>query len=105
MEFVEFIELQEMSVSQKKSDTAPIWDGRRIKSLRKKMNLSQEEMAAILGTRQQTISEWEVGLYEPRGTSVRLLELVAERAGFEYQATPPTAPPEEGREKREEGRK
>jgi DNA-binding transcriptional regulator YiaG len=43
-------------------------------------------MARELGTRQQTISEWETGMYEPRGLSERLLSLVAERAGFEYDA-------------------
>jgi hypothetical protein len=42
-------------------------------------------MAAELGTRQQTVSEWETGLYRPRGGSVRLLTIIAERAGFEYE--------------------
>jgi DNA-binding transcriptional regulator YiaG len=41
-------------------------------------------MAHRLGIRQQTISEWETGQYEPRGTSVTLLGLVAERANFDY---------------------
>ncbi len=49
------------------------------------MGLTQEEMAAELGTRQQTISEWETGRYQPRGTSVRLLTLIAERAAFPYR--------------------
>lgn len=43
-------------------------------------------MAQEMGTRQQTISEWETGMYQPRGLSERLLSLVAERAGFEYDA-------------------
>jgi DNA-binding transcriptional regulator YiaG len=41
-------------------------------------------MAEELGTRQQTISEWETGMYRPRGTSATLLTLVAERSGFKY---------------------
>jgi DNA-binding transcriptional regulator YiaG len=45
-------------------------------------------MADRLGTRQQTISEWETGMYEPRGTSTTLLSIIAEQAKFEYQATP-----------------
>lgn len=85
-------------MAEKKSATAPTWDARRIKSLRKKMAWSQQEMAGVLGTRQQTISEWEVGLYEPRGASARLLDLVAERAGFEYRDTPLMTPLEERRE-------
>ncbi len=41
-------------------------------------------MAERLGVRQQTVSEWETGQYEPRGTSVTLLGMVAERSEFEY---------------------
>ncbi|NIO72497.1 MAG: hypothetical protein GTN71_26605, partial [Anaerolineae bacterium] len=37
-----------------------------------------------LGTRQQTISEWETGMYKPRGATRTLLNIVAERAGFVY---------------------
>jgi DNA-binding transcriptional regulator YiaG len=47
-------------------------------------------MADELGTRQQTISEWEKGMYRPRGASVTLLSIVAERARFEYRAGPET---------------
>jgi len=46
-------------------------------------------MADQLGTRQQTISEWETGMYQPRGASSTLLAIVAERAGFEYKANVP----------------
>jgi DNA-binding transcriptional regulator YiaG len=64
----------------------PVWDPESVKALRRHMGLTQEAMARELGTRQQTISEWETGLYRPRGLSERLLTLVAERAGFEYEA-------------------
>jgi transcriptional regulator with XRE-family HTH domain len=49
------------------------------------MKLSQDALADELGTRQQTVSEWETGRYQPRGASVRLLSIIAERAGFEYE--------------------
>ena len=62
------------------------WDSQRIQALRQHMGLTQRQLAERLGTRQQTISEWETGQYRPRGTSARLLTLVAERAGFLYQA-------------------
>ncbi len=62
------------------------WGAREVRALRRHMGLSQEALADELGTRQQTISEWETGRYEPRGGSSRLLSIVAERAGFEYQA-------------------
>jgi DNA-binding transcriptional regulator YiaG len=61
------------------------WDGNNIRALRNHLGLTQRELAEQLGTRQQTISEWEKGLYQPRGTSSTLLTIVAERAQFEYQ--------------------
>lgn len=62
------------------------WDAESIRALRKYMDMTQQQMAEELGTRQQTISEWETGMYRPRGGMNRLLTLVAEQAGFEYQA-------------------
>ena len=62
------------------------WDAYRVRALRRHMRLSQEEMAARLGTRQQTVSEWETGRYRPRGASATLLTMIAERAEFEYGA-------------------
>ena len=67
---------------------AAAWDAGAVRALRRHMKLSQDELAAALGTRQQTISEWETGLYQPRGLSERLLSLVAERAAFAYDASP-----------------
>ena len=66
------------------------WDAGRVKALRRHLNLTQQELAQEMGTRQQTISEWETGLYQPRGLSERLLTLVAEGAGFTYDATTST---------------
>ena len=68
-------------MTPKKSD----WDNQRIRALRQHLGLKQAGMADELGTRQQTISEWEIGMYKPRGTSVTLLNIVAERSGFEYK--------------------
>ena len=62
------------------------WDAESIRALRRYLGLTQQQMSEELGTRQQTISEWETGMYRPRGGMNRLLTLVAERAGFEYQA-------------------
>ena len=65
------------------------WDSQRIRALRNHLGLTQSELAERLGTRQQTISEWEIGMYQPRGASATLLSIVAERAKFEYQPNPP----------------
>ncbi|KKK91804.1 hypothetical protein LCGC14_2709270 [marine sediment metagenome] len=64
----------------------PTWDAASVRTLRRHLGLTQRGMAQELGTRQQTVSEWETGLYRPRGASVRLLTIIAERAGFEYEA-------------------
>ncbi|MCD6555300.1 MAG: XRE family transcriptional regulator [Chloroflexi bacterium] len=61
------------------------WDAERIKALRQYMGMTQQELSEELGTRQQTVSEWETGKYRPRGGMNRLLTLVAERAGFIYE--------------------
>ena len=63
------------------------WDADKVRALRKRLGLTQKELAGELGTRQATISEWEHGLYQPRGASVRMLGLLAERTGFEYGAS------------------
>ncbi len=68
------------------------WDRSRIRALRNHLGMTQVEMAHQLGIRQQTVSEWETGQYEPRGTSVTLLRMVAERSNFGY-----------GEEEREKG--
>ena len=64
------------------------WDSERIQTLRRHLGLTQRELAERLGTRQQTISEWETGMYKPRGASATLLSIIAERAKFKYQAIP-----------------
>lgn len=61
-----------------------VWNADTIKALRQHMGLTQKEMSEKLGTRQQTISEWETGMYKPRGATRTLLNIVAERAGFVY---------------------
>jgi len=62
------------------------WDRQNIIALRRHLGITQSEMAAQLGTRQQTISEWEIGMYKPRGMSATLLNIVAERSRFKYNA-------------------
>jgi len=70
----------------KKKTKRNLWDGEKIHALRTHLKLTQNEMAEQLGTRQQTISEWEKGMYCPRGASSTLLSIVAERAKFKYHA-------------------
>ncbi len=70
----------------KQSKTKRIeWDGQGIQALRRHIGLTQRELSDRLGTRQQTISEWETGMYRPRGASAKLLSIVAEQARFKYE--------------------
>ena len=62
------------------------WNKEDVRALRQHLNLTQVKLAEELGTRQQTISEWENGMYRPRGASATLLSIVAERSGFTYEA-------------------
>lgn len=72
-------------MSKARKRRRPVWDARQVQRLRRHLELTQRELADELGVRQQTISEWETGAYEPRGASGRLLTIVAERAGFDYR--------------------
>ena len=77
----------------------PSWDSESVRGLRRHMALTQDQLAEMLGVRQQTVSEWETGVYRPRGASGRLLQMVAEQAGFPYDsggATSGDAAPEGG---------
>jgi len=60
------------------------WNKDEIKALRQHLGFTQAELAGELGTRQQTISEWETGMYQPRGASATLLSIVAEQSKFSY---------------------
>ena len=72
-----------------KQKTKQKWDKGSIRTLRRHLGLTQTKLAEELGTRQQTISEWETGMYQPRGTSATLLSLIAEQSNFEYQVRKP----------------
>ena len=67
------------------------WDGRRIRELRRRLGVSQQALARQLGVRQQTISEWEQGLYTPRGASKRVLTLAEQGASYVTETTADTA--------------
>jgi len=75
-------------MSQQYKVNRPQWDNERIQALRRHLGLTQRQLAETLGTRQQTISEWETGMYKPRGASTTLLSIIAERAKFDYQTIP-----------------
>lgn len=71
------------------SPGTPNWNADAVKELRRRLGMTQRQMARRLGVRQQTVSEWETGLYAPRGASATLLRMVSEEAGPDYTTGTP----------------
>ncbi len=69
----------------KSTDNSIKWNCELIKALRFQMGLTQSEFAQELGVRQQTVSEWEKGIYKPTRSTSKHLALVADKAGFKYK--------------------
>jgi DNA-binding XRE family transcriptional regulator len=53
------------------------WNKDTVRELRQKLKLTQMEFARTLGCRQQTISEWEQGIYVPANAYSKLLDSLA----------------------------
>jgi DNA-binding transcriptional regulator YiaG len=73
-----------LTYTVEKSGDTVLWNDGMIKALRQHMGASQGKLADELGVRQQTVSEWETGVYAPSRATSKHLGLVAERAGFAY---------------------
>lgn len=61
------------------------WCAESIRALREHLSQSQAALAKELGIRQQTVSEWETGMYKPRGASVTILTLLAVSSQFPFE--------------------
>ncbi|MDX1521892.1 MAG: helix-turn-helix transcriptional regulator [Anaerolineae bacterium] len=64
------------------------WTAEQIKGLREHAGWSQQELAKRLGVRQQTVSDWELGLHVSRPSMGKLLQMVAENVGYDYEIEP-----------------
>jgi len=67
----------------------PLWNAEMVQSLRRHMAMSQQDFADELGVRQQTISEWERGIYTPSRSRSKHLSLIAEREGMPFKVKKP----------------
>jgi transcriptional regulator with XRE-family HTH domain len=65
------------------------WQADNIRALRTHLGLSQTALSREIGIRQQTISEWETGMYAPRGASVTILTLLAVSSNFQFEPDAP----------------
>lgn len=61
-------------------ETKRVWTPTEIRELRQDLGFSQKDFAGALGlSRQQTVSEWEVGLYRPSPMAKALLDFFTSR--------------------------
>lgn len=67
------------------------WDSETIRRARKARNLTQAELAESLGCRQQTISEWELGMYGPKNAYQKLLSMFFGSAPVVSESVPSQA--------------
>jgi DNA-binding XRE family transcriptional regulator len=61
------------------------WTSEQIKSLREFAGWSQQELARRMSIRQQTVSDWELGLHAAHRSMGKLLQMIAEDVGYPYQ--------------------
>jgi DNA-binding XRE family transcriptional regulator len=62
------------------------WTGEQIKALREFAGWTQQELANRLSVRQQTVSDWELGLHTSHRSTGKLLQMIAEDIGYPYRA-------------------
>ncbi len=55
------------------------YDANHIKAIREKFHVSQAVFAAYLNISLSTVRQWEQGAKKPRGTSLKLLNMVAHK--------------------------
>lgn len=88
---VEDVALDGQRVTFRKPTTKPpvqlvgdtvLWNGERIKALRRHMGLTQAEFAERLAVRQATVSEWEKGIHTPSRAMSKYLTIVSKQADF-----------------------
>lgn len=54
----------------------------KIRALRKRLNVSQAVLAAVLNTSKSTVQKWEIGEKSPSGPSLKLLDIL-DRKGIQ----------------------
>ena len=52
------------------------WTKGRVRSLRKRLGLTQEEFGRLIGLARRTVQDWELGNRKPSASSRKLLNIV-----------------------------
>ncbi|BEM59554.1 MULTISPECIES: helix-turn-helix domain-containing protein [Serratia] len=63
-------------------------DGARIKMLRKRLGLSQADLAAVVNMSTTSVQKWERNAVKPQGSALRMLEII-EQKGVASLIIPP----------------
>jgi DNA-binding transcriptional regulator YiaG len=66
-------------------EKTPGFAPRQIRSLRKKIGISQEELAVLVGVNRATVSMWEGGKFKPKEEKVRQMASLAGKSKEEAQ--------------------
>ena len=45
--------------------------------MRKKLNLTQQQLADRIGAQRVSVARWEIGMYEPQGANLKALKELA----------------------------
>lgn len=61
------------------------WTGEQVKALREFAGWTQQELANRLSVRQQTVSDWELGIHTSHRSMGKLLQMIAEDIGYPYK--------------------
>lgn len=64
------------------------WTPVAVRALRRSLDLSQQEFAALLNVALATVRGWEQGARQPAGPSIRLLDMVAAAPGIARKWSP-----------------
>ncbi len=72
------------SLKRRKVTISPLPDfnGKKVKAIRNKLNLSQTIFAAALGVSIKTVEAWETGRNKPNGSAQRILQILDRENNF-----------------------
>lgn len=60
--------------------TLPITIAKEVRTLRRILGLTQQQLADFIGASQVAVARWETGVHKPTGANLKLLRVLAERA-------------------------
>jgi len=83
---------------------APSFSPGRIRRLRRKLGISQKQLASLAGVSTNAVVSWEKGKFKPKQHKITQLEILAEKGREEVKKLLPEADKTERKGKREGGR-